>query len=210
MKAPNSPMKSDERPPRLACRAYRLLLRLYPADHRRDYEDLMLQLFGDLWRDGRRASGGGRSIHLWRRLVADFVISVVRENVSAVINLMKTPTIHQLSHILFAGAIVSALFSSPAVSGTVLASTFIYLSTLLILARAVVEWFRPPGESAKAIGWGVAVLIAYAFVLPFWAQLHAIYGVPARFVKEIIGAAIFLNLIVPLLRMTIDRVNRVS
>jgi hypothetical protein len=210
MKLPNSPMESDEGPPRLACRAYRLILWLYPADHRREYEDLMVQLFRDLWLDARRERGGGGSIHLWRRLVADFVISVVRENVSAVVNLMKTPTIHQLSHILFASAIVFALFSSPTVSGTVLASTFIYLSTLLILARAVVEWFRPPGETGKAIGWGVAVLIAYGFVLPFWAKVHAIYGVPALFIEEIIGAAIFLNLLVPLLRMTIDRVNRVS
>jgi hypothetical protein len=118
---------------------------------------------------------------------------------------MKTPGINKLSHLLFAAAIGCALFTSPTIAGPQLAMVLVYLSTLLILARAAVEWFRPPGESMKAIGWGIAVLVAFAFIMPFWGKLHEIYGSAFPTVSAIQGIPVMLNIVVPVIRALFAR-----
>jgi len=51
---------------------YRKLLRLYPPAHRREYEELMAQLFRDQCRDAYREQRFIGMIRLWRRALPDF------------------------------------------------------------------------------------------------------------------------------------------
>ena len=57
---------------------YRILLTLYPADFRRAYGELMLQLFRDQLRDARRV-GGYAWLILWWRTLTDFIVSALAE-----------------------------------------------------------------------------------------------------------------------------------
>ena len=62
----------------LSEKAYRYLLYFYPAPYRRQYGELMLQLFLDIYNETQR---GSRVILLWLRLIPDIIKSVVRENI---------------------------------------------------------------------------------------------------------------------------------
>jgi hypothetical protein len=68
---------------RRAQRWYRLIVRLYPAQHRRAFGEQMVQAFGDHYRD---AVGSGRVSRcgFWRSVLADAVASLVSEYVAAV------------------------------------------------------------------------------------------------------------------------------
>jgi hypothetical protein len=121
---------------------------------------------------------------------------------------MKTPNINHICHLLFGSAVLCAFLSSPSIVGPIGASVFAYLSTFLILSRAIAEWFRPPGESWKAIGWGVAVMIVYAVVMPFWAKVNALHASACPVIPALAAGAVFLNLIVPVLRAVLNRTGR--
>ena len=73
----------------------------------------------------------------------------------------------------------------------------VYLSTTAIAARAFSEWLRPPGEIRRSFGWAVAVLVAYGFILPAWAQLHMMHGAAFPTLPWFHGAAVALNLLTP-------------
>jgi hypothetical protein len=60
----------------LSEKAYRCLLYFYPAPYRRQYGELMLQLFLDIYNETQK---GKRVIVLWLRLIPDIMKSVVRE-----------------------------------------------------------------------------------------------------------------------------------
>lgn len=51
-------------------RLYTLLLLIYPASFRREYGELMIQLFRDLMRDGIRQRGCLGAIKVWWRVAA--------------------------------------------------------------------------------------------------------------------------------------------
>lgn len=57
-------------------RVYRVLLVLYPKDHRREYGDLMVQLFRDRM---RRDGGGVRTPTLWTHMIFDLAMNALRE-----------------------------------------------------------------------------------------------------------------------------------
>ena len=57
-------------------RVYRALLALYPAEHRREYVEPMVQLFRDRM---RRDGGGVRTLGVWARMVFDLVGSAFTE-----------------------------------------------------------------------------------------------------------------------------------
>ena len=62
----------------LSERVYRALLAAYPAEHRREYEEPMVQLF----RDRMRCEGGGfRTLVVWVQTLADLMSSAFRERV---------------------------------------------------------------------------------------------------------------------------------
>ena len=62
----------------LSEKAYRYLLYFYPAPYRRQYGELMFQLFLDMYNETQR---GSKVILLWLRLIPDIIKSVVRENI---------------------------------------------------------------------------------------------------------------------------------
>ena len=61
---------------------YRVLLHAYPAPFRREYEQSMVQAFGDMSKDRLRQRGMVGIIALWFRVIPDLVSSVLKESVS--------------------------------------------------------------------------------------------------------------------------------
>jgi len=64
---------------RRAQRTYRLLVRLYPAAHRRAFGEPMVQTFGDHYRDVVEHHGGSR-LRFWAAVLADTASSVLSEH----------------------------------------------------------------------------------------------------------------------------------
>ncbi|HEY2670612.1 MAG TPA: hypothetical protein VGJ07_09585 [Rugosimonospora sp.] len=58
---------------------YRLLVRLYPAAHRRAFGEQMVQTFGDHYRDAVEARGGSR-LRFWVAVLADGGTSLLTEH----------------------------------------------------------------------------------------------------------------------------------
>jgi hypothetical protein len=61
-------------------RAYRALLRLYPATFRDDYGEEMARLFGEQLRDARTANGRQAVAGLWARAIADVLVTAPRQH----------------------------------------------------------------------------------------------------------------------------------
>jgi len=66
---------------RRAQRTYRLLVRLYPAAHRRAFGEQMVQTFGDHYGDAVEGRGDGR-LRFWLAVVADAGTSLLTEHVA--------------------------------------------------------------------------------------------------------------------------------
>jgi len=66
-----------------AQRMYRLLVRLYPAAHRRAFGQQMVQAFGDHYRDAVQCRGGSR-LTFWLAVLADTATSLLAEHASEV------------------------------------------------------------------------------------------------------------------------------
>ena len=60
---------------------YRALLVPYPSEHRREYEEQMVQLFGDRM---RRDGGGYRSAIVWLHILSDLFHSALNEHLERV------------------------------------------------------------------------------------------------------------------------------
>ena len=189
-------------------RIYRMLLWLYPRDHRREYGGLMLQLFRDQCREAYEERGTRGLFGVWRCVPGDLIFSTVKEHLNNLKHHVKTRSIHRLTQILFAVAVALAVLSNPTAVGNTLAVGFLYLSTLAILARAIVDWFRPPADWVKGLIWGFVVLVAYALIMPFWAKLHMIHRNAFPMVSALHVVAIFLNMIVPVVRAVLVWVGR--
>ncbi len=68
-------------------RVYRSLLMLYPAEHRREYSEPMVQLVRDRMRD---EGGGVRTGLVWIQIVVDLVRSALAERTETTMNNLKT------------------------------------------------------------------------------------------------------------------------
>jgi hypothetical protein len=202
---PNNAIESG-----LMIRFCRLLLRMYPADHRRAYGGMIEQLFRDQWRDACRERGAAGRAVAGLHLCGDLLSSSLHEHISNLTNPMKTTGLNPLSHLLLAAAIGAALLANPGLIGHGPAVICVALSTLALIARAVVEWLRPPGESLKAIAWGVGILVAYGLIMPVWAKAHLINDSASPIVPFLLGAPVFLNTLVPLLKAILDRRSRTT
>jgi hypothetical protein len=66
-----------------AQRMYRLLVRLYPAAHRRAFGEQMVQTFGDHYRDAIEARGGSR-LKFWVAVLADTATSLLTEHAAEI------------------------------------------------------------------------------------------------------------------------------
>jgi hypothetical protein len=68
----------------LSLHLYRLLLYLYPAEHRRAYGPLMAQTFGDLCREAAQRKDVLGWLALWVRTLSDLFASASREHLDAI------------------------------------------------------------------------------------------------------------------------------
>jgi hypothetical protein len=191
-------------------RMYRRFLWLYPAEHRRDYGGLMMQLFRDQCREALREQGAPRLFAVGWRALTDLIFSSIHEHITNLTNNMKTSGINLLSHLLIATAIGTALLANPGIVGAGPAVACVALSMLALFARAIGEWFRPAGDAWKAIGWGVLILVAYGLIMPFWAKLHVIDTDASPALTVLLTGPIFLNTIVPILRALLDRRSQLA
>jgi hypothetical protein len=64
-------------------RLYTLLLLIYPRSFRREYGELMVQLFRDLMRDGIRQRGCLGVIKVWWRVVAELPATAGQQHLLA-------------------------------------------------------------------------------------------------------------------------------
>lgn len=64
-------------------RLYTLLLLIYPGSFRREYGELMIQLFCDLIRDGIRQRGCLGVIKVWWRVVAELPATALQQHLLA-------------------------------------------------------------------------------------------------------------------------------
>jgi hypothetical protein len=64
-------------------RLYTLLLLIYPGSFRREYGELMIQLFRDLMRDGIRQRGCLGVIKVWWRVVAELPATAWQQHLLA-------------------------------------------------------------------------------------------------------------------------------
>jgi hypothetical protein len=193
-----------------ACRLYRLLLLLYPKNHRQEYGTLMVQLFRDQCREAHRDHGARGLWSVWARLMGDLVFSATKEHLSNLKNHMKTRSIHQLTQILFGAAVGAALLANPGAVGATLATILLYVSTLLIGARAVAECFRPTEQWGRALVWGAAVLVVYALIMPAWAKLHQIHGSAFPVVPALHMIPVFANIVVPGIKAILARTSKIA
>ena len=181
---------------------YRVLLLCYPAAHRREYGELMLQLFRDQWRDAARDGTALGPLRFCVRTLFDLILSAASEHLTVQTRKMKNMTPSRQSLLLLIAALSCAVVSiGIGFQGfPMLAIAFAYLSAAGLLARAFTEWFRPSGERWNGIAWAVAVAVAYGFVFPAWAHLRASYGAALPIVAPLQVAALMLNLLVPMLK----------
>jgi hypothetical protein len=160
---------------------YRKLLRLYPSVHRRDYADQMTQLFRDQCRDAWRTGRSVGLMKLWLRVLPDLgktsaierVAAIERSQLMKYFNSRNSPTI-----LLIAGLAFCFLSFSPFIMSHDLFMPIVVVASLAILAKAVVELFRPSNEWLK-IGIRTFVLMfLYAIFMPAWAKLKMQQAIP--------------------------------
>lgn len=68
-------------------RAYRVLLRAYPAEHRREYGEPMSQMFNDRIRDD---GGGLRTAVVWMHVLVDLAKTVLAERTETTMDTLRT------------------------------------------------------------------------------------------------------------------------
>lgn len=175
---------------------YRKLLRLFPREHRQGYAVLMAQLFRDQCRDAyqeRRARG---VLSLWVRTLPDLgknclLEQIERKEIMQFINARNRPMLLLLLGLVL-GFLSFACTSTPDLLRLLVAS-----SALAILAKALLELFRPSSEW-KRFALGTAVLLfIYGLFMPAWAK--ADQAGPESF-KIAVTACLFANPIVALVK----------
>ncbi len=186
-------------PPKLVLlseRIYRKLLLLYPPAHRRDYGGLMAQLFRDQCRDAYREGRSAGLINLWLRVLPDIGKTSLQEQIAAIERkqIMKNITaINNPTTLLIIG-IALGILSVPFIQspgGMVLAVA----SALAILARAIVDLFRPSIQWKRILLATVVVMVMYGFLMPAWAK-HGTSGDGSQVLKLTLLACLFANLAV--------------
>jgi hypothetical protein len=184
----------DDRTPH-AVRIYEALLWLYPRLHRREYGPLMVQLFRDQCREAGQRGDRRALLKLWLATLTDLAGSVFREQLTQLIQHMKSMPLNKLSLILFAlgvgGGLVSCNFilTQPG-----LALGVAYFAALALWVRAIVEWKRPANELLASLVWGAAIAVTYALIFPVWGR----FKLPI--IPALIAPAVLLNGLVPLIK----------
>ena len=190
-------------PPKLVVlseRIYRKLLLLYPPAHRRDYGGLMAQLFRDQCRDACREGRSAGLIKLWLRVLPDIGKTSSQEQIAAIERKQIMKNITAINHpttwliIGIALGILSVPFvQSP--GGLLLAVA----SALAILARAIVDLFRPSIQWKRILLATVVVMVIYGFLMPAWAK-HGTAGDGSQVLKLTLLVCLLANLAVALVK----------
>jgi len=202
-------MPANEQKFRGMCRIYQMLTFLYPESHRQKYGELMTQLFRDQCRDAHREKGACGLVTVWRRVSTDLLLTALYEHLGNLHNHLKIMRATKLSILLFIAAIGLSIFTVPVINAG-LAPIFLYLATFALLVRAVAEGFRPRTAWISGLAWGLALVVIYGVIMPWWGKMHILYGsaFPQTPMFEVAGAAVFLNLGVTLLKPLFVRVQK--
>jgi len=190
------------------CQVYRALLVIYPPSYRREYGELMVQLFRDQCSDAQREGGTLGLLRMYVRVSGDLLLSVFREHSSTLTVLMKNLGINKLS-ILLAGAsavltLVAGLLAEPR-----LIVPLLDLAALTLLVRAGVEWFRESGEWLKGLGWAALLFVAYGIFMPWLAKILELrHNSLPSFSALVLAGAVHLNMIVALIKSVIGWIRR--
>ena len=83
--------KSDRPAESTAERFYRLLMSLYPVEHRESFEVPMLQLFRDVYRREVKSEGYGAVLRFWLFTLEDILKSAFRERLAEGATHLSTP-----------------------------------------------------------------------------------------------------------------------
>lgn len=169
-----------------AARIYRALLRLYPADYRREYAAPMAQLFRDLCRDAYRQHGRVGLARLWRRVLADTVVTAAIEHIHALEKGVYTMSKQHQYLILFLSGLPLALG----------------LMLLLINPKFMLHLVAP--SAAQPVGWlmtaAVVGLVVAAYVVqrkilrstPMGTSTGVVQSIPLRSRLYLVGTIAFL------------------
>jgi hypothetical protein len=104
---------------------YRVLVRLYPREFRREFADDLIQMFGDLAeRDGLPAA--------WRRTVVDLAVTVPRHRLETVMSARRSSTVIWLFAII--GALAGVTLLAADVASTV-ALIVVVIAGVVVLAQ---------------------------------------------------------------------------
>ncbi len=180
----------------LSERAYRVLLMLYPAEHRREYGPHMAQVFRDVCRDAYRQRGTCGVLVTWLPVLLDLVITAVEERRKEGIRMSKSTLIHWSGPILIVGGLLhmvagfGPLQPGSCCNGIYQVVVMMIVPALVLLAiglAGVHARFAPRINRLGRLGLIVAIAAAPAFVIIFLAGYMGLF-----YASEVVGTLSFL------------------
>lgn len=151
---------------------YRQLLRLYPQSHRHDYAEPMAQLFRDQCRDAWRAKRSAGIFKLWLRVLPDIAKTSIIEQFNERNEIMKMFSSKNASTILTVLGLALGASSLFASSENLLWS-LMAASAFVLLAKAIVETFRPSNEWLAIVVRTFVLMFLFAIIMPAQAKVQA-------------------------------------
>jgi len=177
------------------------MLLFYPRQYRVEYGRDMEQLFRDQCRAAVREAGVRGLGWLALRTLGDLFISSFHEHLSQQIQHMKTMSPSRIALILFITALALLQFAASfATRSTALTATFLTLSALALVGRAVAEGFRPNSEWLRGLAWGFGVAILYGLIFPAWRKFSDNLGLASLEWMKLSAVGVLLNFAVPILK----------
>ncbi len=127
-------------------RAYRVLLRAYPASFREEYAGEMTQVFRDVSTDAWRRRGAPGLMTAWLRVLGDLAVTAIGEHVA---ELQRRPTMKTALAIV-GSALLAVVFS-------------LFVSACMMMTLGVIM--------SAAIGWSPIVELAVIYFTAFLAGM---------------------------------------
>ncbi len=93
----------------VSVKVYRALLILYPAEYRRDYGELMAQVFRDMCRDAYRARGLTGMLLWWCTTLFDLIFTAIEERRKVKFMFSKATLVQMAGFLLMAGGFMSGI-----------------------------------------------------------------------------------------------------
>jgi hypothetical protein len=208
-------MRPRSRIVELSEKVYRRLMRAYPKSHRREYGELMTQLFRDQCQDAWRRRGVLGVLAHWRRSLADLGRNSVIEQLAEIErNDMKNffRADNSPTWLTIAGLALGLLSFAPFVLPSAgLFQAMLIGSCLAILAKAIVEFLRPSREWLKMGLRTFLLLFVFALFMPAWAKLKLTQSLSPNahdFFGFFVSACLFANPLVVLIKLLQHMLSR--